>query len=292
MFMTADIANKRIKNLQADLDAALKDEERSSTYTCGVSETRHPPDYDFLATQYELESLRKEIAKLRHAVNRFNITQTIEMVSLAGTEQEAFSSLALALHMPALENETPLFNDALLVRNAVKVVKRIAAQPENKHVSASLAELNCFLENPNDAIRDFYLPLFEKVPAASQKEVDENEAITRFFLDDYLPNEEFVSETKGLRIRIRNLLDKNTMTIDEALFRMSTLHRDKQRLYEMLQVPEQTRTRGFGGREADFVIRNYELDDVQSAYDATCDELMLVQQRINIANLTISFEVV
>lgn len=87
------------------------------------------------------------------------------------------------------------------------------------------------------------------------------------------------------------LPNSDTMTVDEGLGRMSTLHREKQRLYELLQVPEQTRTRGYGGREADFVRRNFDVKEVQAEYDKVCAELMELQQNINIANLTMTFEV-
>ena len=161
--MSSDTANKTIKNLQAEVDSLLAAEERDMTYTYGVSETPCPPVYSFADTQTQLTELRGKIAKLRHAINVFNIT-------------------------------TPL-------------------------------------------------PGYEE------------------------------------------------MTVDEGLGRMSLLHREKQRLYNMLQVPEKTRQRGYSQREADFVCRNFDIHEVQAAYDIVCQGLMDIQQAINIANLTIQFEV-
>lgn len=80
-------------------------------------------------------------------------------------------------------------------------------------------------------------------------------------------------------------------TVDEALFRMSVMNADKKRLYALLQIPEKTRNRSFGGKEADYTCRNLDTAEVQAAYDKVCDDLMAIQQAINVANLTSYFEV-
>ncbi|MBO5320430.1 MAG: hypothetical protein J6B01_11590 [Ruminococcus sp.] len=81
------------------------------------------------------------------------------------------------------------------------------------------------------------------------------------------------------------------ITVDEALGRMSMLYNDKKRLYAMLQIPEQNRVREYGSREADIVNRNFNIEEVQAEYDRVSDELLRIQQAINVANLTIDFEV-
>ena len=80
-------------------------------------------------------------------------------------------------------------------------------------------------------------------------------------------------------------------TIDEALFRMSVMNADKKRLYALLQIPDKTRNRSFGGKEADYTCRNFDIAEVQAAYDKVCNDLMAIQQAINMANLTSYFEV-
>lgn len=80
-------------------------------------------------------------------------------------------------------------------------------------------------------------------------------------------------------------------TIDEALFRMSVMNADKRRLYSLLQIPEKTRNRSFGGKEADYTCRNFDVSEVQAEYDKVCIDLMTIQQAINVANLTIYFDV-
>lgn len=81
------------------------------------------------------------------------------------------------------------------------------------------------------------------------------------------------------------------ITVDEALGRMSMLYNDKKRLYAMLQIPEQNRVRAYGSREADIVNRNFNIEEVQAEYNRVSDELLRIQQAINVANLTIDFDV-
>lgn len=162
MKMNSDYANKTIKNLQAEIDSLLQNEEIGKSYSYGVSETPVIPEYSFSDTQEKLFALRNKIAVLRHAINVFNITEKIG----------------------------------------------------------------------------------------------------------------------GFDI-----------TVDEALGRMSMLNGEKKRLYDLLQIPEQTRRREYGSREADIICRNFDAAEVQKEYDRITDELMRIQQAINIANLTVEFDV-
>ena len=81
------------------------------------------------------------------------------------------------------------------------------------------------------------------------------------------------------------------ITVDQALNQMSSMHSDKKRLAEMCQIPEVERNREYGSKEADIRHRNFNIEEVQAKYDQLCEELMQLQQAINIANLTIKFEV-
>ncbi len=162
MEMNSDYANKTIKNLQAEIDSLLQTESLNRTYSYGVSEQPEIPEYSFTDTQARLGILRKKIALLRHAINRFNVTTKVQ---------------------------------------------------------------------------DF------------------------------------------------------DMTVDEALGYMSMLNTEKKRLYDMLRIPEKARERTYGSREADFVCRNFDVAQVQEEYDRVSEELLRIQQAINIANLTVNFEV-
>lgn len=93
------------------------------------------------------------------------------------------------------------------------------------------------------------------------------------------------------RFNVETKVDGFDLTVDEALGYMSRLNEEKRRLHNLTSIPEVTRTRGLGGKEPDIVHRNFDAGEVQAAYKATCGELMLIQQAINVANLTKEFEV-
>ena len=86
------------------------------------------------------------------------------------------------------------------------------------------------------------------------------------------------------------ILPEYGCTLDEAIGRMSRMNAEKKRLYELLQIPEKQRSRSYGSREADIACRNFDADEVRAAYDKVTQDLMEIQQAINIANLTETFE--
>lgn len=93
------------------------------------------------------------------------------------------------------------------------------------------------------------------------------------------------------RFNVETMVDGFDLTVDEALGYMSRLNEEKRRLHNLISIPEVTRTRGLGGKEPDLVHRNFDANEVQAAYKATCKELMLIQQAINVVNLTKEFEI-
>lgn len=93
------------------------------------------------------------------------------------------------------------------------------------------------------------------------------------------------------RFNVETKVDGFDLTVDEALGYMSRLNEEKRRLQNLTSIPEVTRTRGLGSKEPDLVHRNFNADEVQAAYKETCNQLMLIQQAINVANLTKEFEV-
>lgn len=93
------------------------------------------------------------------------------------------------------------------------------------------------------------------------------------------------------RFNVETRVNGFDLTVDEALGYMSRLNEEKRRLYRLTQIPEVTRTRGYGSKEPDLIHRNFNSDEIQAAYKATCDQLMRIQQAINVANLTVEFDV-
>ncbi len=292
MLYNSDTANKTIKNLQAEIDLILNNENRNRTYTCGVSETPHAPEYSFSNTQERLTRLRGKIAKLRHAVNRFNLTTKIELLPLTGSEEDVLNTLASALEMPSIRSRPATTPDAMLIQNAVKILMRIDASGISDDVYTTISTLYGLISNWHDSIRKYYLPMFEKIEPADNEEAEENKAISRWFLEYLNQDSGLFAATTDIRESIARLeMEKGAVTVDEALHRMSVLHREKQRLYEMIQIPEMTRARGYGGREADFVYRNFDSCEVEREYDRVSQALMGLQQSINIVNLMKTFEV-
>lgn len=90
---------------------------------------------------------------------------------------------------------------------------------------------------------------------------------------------------------VKTVLPEYGITVDQALHRMSVMHGDKNRLSEMCKIPETERVREFGSKDPDIRHRNFDIKDVQEKYDKLCEELMRLQQAINVANLTVTFEV-
>ena len=93
------------------------------------------------------------------------------------------------------------------------------------------------------------------------------------------------------RFNIETKVPGFDITVDEALGHMSRLNEDKRRLSSLASIPEITRSREYGSKEPDLVHRNFSNEEVQAAYKETCDQLMRIQQAINVANLTIEFDV-
>lgn len=94
------------------------------------------------------------------------------------------------------------------------------------------------------------------------------------------------------RFNMETKLKGTELTMDEALGRMSMLHSEKKRLNALLQIPEITRERMYRGLDAaDYVCRNFEIEDVKTEYESVKKELIDLQQAINLANLTEEFDI-
>lgn len=93
MKMTSDMANKTLKNIQAEISALIEAESRDKTYSYGISETPTIPDYSFEKTQEQLAELRDKAAKIKHAINKFNITTKVKGFDL--TVDEALGRMSL-----------------------------------------------------------------------------------------------------------------------------------------------------------------------------------------------------
>lgn len=79
MKLTSKDANKLLNQLNDELASLNRKEEFSKTFIAATSEDieKVRPDYDYETMRNELESLKKKIIKLKHAINKFNVETTV-----------------------------------------------------------------------------------------------------------------------------------------------------------------------------------------------------------------------
>lgn len=81
------------------------------------------------------------------------------------------------------------------------------------------------------------------------------------------------------------------ITIDAALVRMSMLNRQKNKLNKMRMWQKQSRIDGGFRAKPEYRIRNFDSDMADSKYTNVCWEIEQIQQALNYANVTKTFEV-
>lgn len=85
-------------------------------------------------------------------------------------------------------------------------------------------------------------------------------------------------------------LDGLDMTIDAALVRMAMLSGEKSKLNNMRTSQKKSRITTMRG-VSEFTELNYAIEDAQARYEEVSRELLTIQQALNMANLTKTFEV-
>lgn len=80
MNYTSAQANKLLKKLNDEYTALLDKETRSRDFRAAMGEDVESvrPAYDYAETQTRLAALETKIRKLKHAINIFNATQTVD----------------------------------------------------------------------------------------------------------------------------------------------------------------------------------------------------------------------
>lgn len=79
MKMTSAQAAKELKTLKDQFDALEALENKSKEFIVSIQENVESvrPQYDFFSKQNELNELEERIRRLKHAINRFNISQEV-----------------------------------------------------------------------------------------------------------------------------------------------------------------------------------------------------------------------
>ena len=77
--MTSAMAAKELKKLNERYEALLGMERKSSEFVAAIQEDIETvrPEYDFQAVQKETAEIEEKIRILKHAINRFNLSQTV-----------------------------------------------------------------------------------------------------------------------------------------------------------------------------------------------------------------------
>ena len=161
---------------------------------------------------------------------------------------------------------------------------KLNSDTANKMAKNYRAEIAALLEAERESATFSYSPGETPiVPAYSFRETQEK-------LHDYQEKVARLNHAIAL-YNTSKVLPEYGCTLDMAIGRMSRMNEEKKRLYELLQIPEKKRERSYRSREADVTCRNFSLQEVREDYDRLTGELMELQQAINMANLTETFEV-
>ncbi len=126
---------------------------------------------------------------------------------LAGREIDVVENMATTFKM--LNPDSPQFFLDLneqLIRNAVKVLKRLDKQCGIEGKNATLINLGRLLQNSGGAGRDM-VNQFSRVASTTETEAKENADIASWFLNDYFPERSKVYEnTSGVRSQVSKLV--------------------------------------------------------------------------------------
>lgn len=81
------------------------------------------------------------------------------------------------------------------------------------------------------------------------------------------------------------------MTIDEVLVRLPMLNQRKSTLIQMKDKLPEKKQVGYNGKSSIITKTNYDATEVEVEYNRIDKEIMAMQNALNVANMTIEFEV-
>ena len=78
MQLTCDAANKMVRELNDKLARIYQDERNRHVYTSTIErKALDRPAYDFKKTQADIDATNKKILQLKHAINKFNVSEVL-----------------------------------------------------------------------------------------------------------------------------------------------------------------------------------------------------------------------
>lgn len=123
MNYTSAQANKLLKKLNDEYTALLDKETRSRDFRAAMGEDVESvrPVYDYAETQIRLAELEAKIRKLKHAINIFNATQTVDSFDMTIDE--------LLVYIPQLTKRKSKLLEMKSRLPKERVEERTAASP-------------------------------------------------------------------------------------------------------------------------------------------------------------------
>lgn len=90
--VTSAVANKILKGLADDKEYLLAMENSSAVYVLADGEKSEPPAYDYRETQDKIDRIDKQMRRIKHAINVFNVSTVLEGIGI--TIDEALVEMA------------------------------------------------------------------------------------------------------------------------------------------------------------------------------------------------------
>ena len=155
---TSAQANKLLKKLMEERDAVLADERQSKTFIAATTESLEDarPAYDYAETQARLAKIEADIRTVKHCLNIFNTTHTVEGFDMTADEMlvyipqlsEKKSRLgSMANTLPKSRITSSVRSTLIEYQHANYDVK--TARSDHEAVSAELAHAQLALDQLN-----------------------------------------------------------------------------------------------------------------------------------------------
>ena len=157
MKLTSSVANKMLRQLEED-KSFYRDRENSGTfYSAALGEEPVIPEYDYAENSAAIAEIDEKVAKLRHAINLSNATNTVDV------DGEIMTIDTLLIRMAQL-SKRKLFLDSLRKQqektrtNNYSYLNKTAA-PEYRYLNYDLELIKKDFEEVSDRIMKMQMAL-------------------------------------------------------------------------------------------------------------------------------------
>ena len=168
MKYTSASANKLIKILEDKKNYLLQQEENGKSYVLADDEKPELPDYDFTASNEELDEIDRKIRTLKHALNVFNTTTVLP---LGITIDQAL------VEMAQLNNKLPRLDSLRRAKNKTRLSGSMTSRrdvAEFQYLNYKTEDVEKVYERDLKCVQQIQLAL-DKVNQTEEFEVDVTE---------------------------------------------------------------------------------------------------------------------